>query len=73
MKEKTCTHYSRVHCHIFHWQCLNLQWSFGVTMWEIFSGGKTPYPGTDPPTLLQTLEKGERMPQPENAACTEEM
>ena len=25
-----------------------LQWSFGVVMWEVFSGGKAPYPGTDP-------------------------
>ena len=44
-----------------------------MTMWEIFSGGKAPYPGTDPATLLQRLEQGERMPKPNNAACTEEM
>ena len=50
-----------------------LQWSYGVTMWEIFSGGKAPYPGTDPATLLRRLEQGERMPKPNNAACTEEM
>ena len=42
-------------------------------MWEIFSGGKAPYPGTDPLTLMQTLEKGRRMPQPYNAACSKEM
>ena len=52
---------------------LNLQWSYGVTMWEIFSGGKAPYPGTDPVTLMETLEEGDRMPKPINAACTEEM
>ena len=52
---------------------INVQWSFGVTMWEIFSGGKTPYPGTDPRTLLRMLEKGERMPQPYNTACTDEL
>ena len=44
-----------------------------MTMWEIFSGGKTPYPGTDPVTLVQILEEGERMPKPNNAACSEEM
>ena len=49
------------------------QWSYGVTMWEIFSGGKSPYPGTDPLTLMQRLEEGDRMPKPTNAACTEEM
>ena len=42
-------------------------------MWEIFSGGKAPYPATDPLTLMQSLEQGYRMPQPYNAACSEEM
>ena len=54
-------------------QLLSQQWSYGVTMWEIFSGGKAPYPGTDPLTLMQSLEQGHRMPQPYNTACTEEM
>jgi hypothetical protein len=26
-------------------------------MWEIFSGGKSPYPGTDPLTLIKMLKK----------------
>ena len=50
-----------------------LQWSFGVTMWEIFSGGKSPFPGMDPFSLMQSLEKGERLSVPNNTACTEEM
>ena len=50
-----------------------LQWSYGVTMWEIFSGGKAPYPGTDPLTLTQSLEKGQHLLQPYNTACNEEM
>ena len=50
-----------------------VQWSYGVTMWEIFSGGKAPYPGTDPLILVQRLEEGDRMPKPNNTACTEEM
>ena len=49
------------------------QWSYGVTMWEIFSGGKAPFPGTDPLTLIQSLENGHRMPKPNNTACTDEM
>ena len=44
-----------------------LRWSYGVTMWEIFSGGKAPFPGTNPLTLMQMLEEGERMPKPNNA------
>ena len=42
-------------------------------MWEIFSGGKAPYPGTSPHALMQSLEKGERLPPPYNNACSEEM
>ena len=42
-------------------------------MCEIFSGGKAPFPGTDPLTLMQRLEEGERMHKPYNAACTDEM
>ena len=42
-------------------------------MWEIFSGGKSPYPGTNQLTLIQMLEEGDRMPKPYNAACTDEM
>ena len=42
-------------------------------MWEIFSGGKAPFPGADPLTLMQRLEEGDRLPKPNNAACTDEM
>ena len=42
-------------------------------MWEIFSGGKAPYPGTNPLSLMQNLENGYRMPPPCNTACTKEM
>ena len=50
-----------------------LQWSYGITLWEVFSGGKTPYPGVDPPSLVRLLDRGERMSKPDNAACNEEM
>lgn len=41
-------------------------WSFGVTMWEIFSYGHTPYDHLPPTDVLAWLEKGERLecPQP---------
>ena len=42
-------------------------------MWEIFSGGKVPYPGTTPLSVIQTVEEGHRMSKPCNAACNEEM
>ena len=50
-----------------------LKWSFGVTCWEVFSGGKMPYPGVCPLELIKMLSKGERMDIPENAACSKEM
>ena len=52
---------------------LSPQWSYGVTIWEIFSGGKSPYPETDPVSLVRRLDQGYRMPQPYNPACSEEM
>ena len=42
-------------------------------MWEIFSGGKAPYPGINPTSVIQELEKGYRMPKPYNFACSNEM
>ena len=42
-------------------------------MWEIFSGGKSPYPGVNPLSLVQILEEGERMPKPYNGACNNEV
>ena len=50
-----------------------LQWSFGVTCWEVFSAGKIPYGGVDPLTMIQLLESGRRLDKPSNAACSEEM
>ena len=49
------------------------QWSYGVTCWELFTGGKNPYPGVDPITLPNLLESGHRLDKPNNAACSEEM
>ncbi len=49
------------------------QWSCGVTVWEIFNGGRTPYPAVDPLSLIQLLEEGRRLDRPLNAACATEM
>ncbi|KAJ8008100.1 hypothetical protein DPEC_G00101260 [Dallia pectoralis] len=40
-------------------------WSFGVTMWEIVSRGKTPYPGVHNYEILDLLTNGHRLKQPE--------
>ena len=50
-----------------------IQWPYGVLCWEVFSLGKTPYPGLDPLSVVQLLDSGGRLPIPNNAACSEEM
>ncbi|XP_030634982.1 ephrin type-A receptor 3 [Chanos chanos] len=45
-------------------------WSFGVTMWEIVSRGRTPYPGVSNHELLDLLETGHRLRQGE---CDEKL
>ena len=42
-------------------------------MWEIFSGGRNPYPAVDPMTLAQLLSDGRRLDAPPSRACTSEM
>ncbi len=56
-----------------HSQLFPLQWSFGVTCWEVFSAGKIPYPGVDPSSLAKMLVQGDRLEKPLNSACTDEM
>ncbi|XP_036001986.1 tyrosine-protein kinase receptor TYRO3 isoform X2 [Fundulus heteroclitus] len=41
-------------------------WSFGVTMWEIVSRGKTPYPAVHNYELLDLLASGHRLKPPED-------
>lgn len=35
-------------------------WSFGILMWEIFSGGKTPYVGMKNQEARERVDKGKR-------------
>lgn len=41
-------------------------WSFGITMWEIVSRGRTPYPGVHNHELLDMLLVGYRLKPPED-------
>jgi hypothetical protein len=49
------------------------QWAYGVTCWEIFSGGKVPYPSVNLIDLPRYLASGHRQEQPNNYACNDEM
>ena len=44
-----------------------------MACWEIFSAGKSPYPGIHPADLPQRLEEGMRLGKPRNAAVSDEM
>jgi serine/threonine protein kinase len=48
-------------------------WSYGVMCWEVFSGGRIPYAGVSPLTLVRELLEGHRLYRPNNAACSGEM
>uniref|UniRef100_A0A8D0C4D2 Tyrosine-protein kinase n=1 Tax=Salvator merianae TaxID=96440 RepID=A0A8D0C4D2_SALMN len=46
-------------------------WSFGILLTEIITYGRIPYPGMNNPEVIQNLERGYRMPAPDN--CPEEL
>jgi tyrosine-protein kinase Fes/Fps len=47
-------------------------WAFGILLWEIFSGGKMPYPGmNNSETKEAVIKKGYRMPPPHG--CPEQV
>lgn len=41
------------------------QWSFGVTVWEILTLGKVPYPDLENYQIIGFLENGDRLTKPE--------
>ena len=50
-----------------------MQWSFGVTCWEVFNGGRIPYPGLTAQSLPKLINRGHRMDKPDNLACIDAM
>ena len=50
-----------------------MQWAYGVTYWEIFSGGKVPYSEVAVRDIPKLLADGYRLEKPPNDACSEEM
>ncbi|KAJ7988992.1 hypothetical protein DPEC_G00314930 [Dallia pectoralis] len=46
-------------------------WSFGILLTEIVTYGRIPYPGMTNPEVIQNLERGYRMPRPDN--CPEDL
>ena len=49
------------------------QWSFGITVWEVFNGGKTPYGGFSPTCVKTMISDGYRLEAPSNSACNDDM
>ena len=49
------------------------QWSFGVTVWEIFTCGRIPYTGIPAMGLLKELQRGQKLERPDNQACQDEV
>ena len=52
---------------------LSTQWSFGITVWEVFNGGKTPYGGFSPTCVKTMISDGYRLEIPSNSACNNDM
>ena len=50
-----------------------VQWSFGVTCWEVYTCGGVPYAGVPATTLLSELRCGHRLDRPSNTACSDDM
>ena len=51
----------------------HIQWAYGVTCWEIFSGGKVPYAELPVKEIPKLLGDGYRLERPSNCASNEQM
>ena len=47
------------------------QWSYGVTCWEVFSLGRSPYPGIQNHEILEHISGGGRLKKP--ALCPDKL
>ena len=52
---------------------INMQWAYGITCWEIFSGGRVPYSEIAIREVPKQLTRGYRLERPMNEACSDEM
>ena len=50
-----------------------MQWAYGVTCWEVFSGGRIPYAAIKPSSILGLIQQGDRLEMPDNSACSDDM
>ncbi|KAH7718041.1 TK/KIN6 protein kinase [Aphelenchoides avenae] len=46
-------------------------WSYGILLYEVYSGGSIPFPHVQPYEQLAALERGERPERPD--PCPEDM
>ena len=51
----------------------DMQWSYGVTCWEVFTAGEIPYPGIHPKEVVELLEDGGHLKRPKNQALSDNM
>ena len=56
---------------LLKWLVCIIQLSYGVTCWEIFTGGKISYGGLTPMSLPKHFQEGYHMDKPNNAACSQ--
>ena len=70
--EHTCTYYP-THVIVTMLYIVLLQWAYGVTCWEAFTGGKVPYASVTLTNLPRLLVSGHRLEKPVNDACNDEM
>ena len=52
---------------------VSTQWSFGVTVWELFTCGGVPYSGIPAMIVVKALKAGQKLEKPENTVCSNEM
>ena len=57
--------------HVLSFHFWLYQWAFGITSWEVFSIGESPYPGLENHNILKHLDQGLRLEQP--CLCPSEM